>query len=401
MHFIAIFLVPIAFPDSFIAWCRRKVNTETHKINANLRAIEREKRKKVKNSVAFGLKMLYDGLEVVQMVFHEAIQKARQVSGKKKSEVARDLKMPYSTYDGYEKGYRKPSPELALSIMRYYQLDPYLIDSEEEQAKKAAVKNNGITAKPGSPQEEEKNLSPYKFGDIPDQSKLRPMGHSKADCAIRWGKKTKDYVDLASAYGTLRITPVTPEIVRISFQKSQLAEFSDCKSIALLQGSVKWNFKESKDAFELATEKLLVRVEKKVGAVQFFTKDGKKLLSENAKEPRLLGQGMKNQSYVFFDWEKKEKLWAKGLLDDDLLKMNLSAKYISYGNRALRLPCLLSEKGYGLTFAAKDAVMCCDISVYGTYVMTEEMPQTDYYFMYGGSAGASRELYKLLTGKIK
>lgn len=72
------------------------------------------------------------------MVFHEAIQKARQVSGKKKSEVARDLKMPYSTYDGYEKGYRKPSPELALSIMRYYQLDPYLIDSEEEQAKKAA-----------------------------------------------------------------------------------------------------------------------------------------------------------------------------------------------------------------------------------------------------------------------
>lgn len=271
----------------------------------------------------------------------------------------------------------------------------------EEQAKKAAVKNNGITAKPGSPQEEEKNLSPYKFGDIPDQSKLRPMGHGKADCAIRWGKKTKDYVDLASAYGTLRITPVTPEIVRISFQKSQLAQFSDCKSIALLQGSVKWNFKESKDAFELATEKLLVRVEKKVGAVQFFTRDGKKLLSENAKEPRLLGQGMKNQSYVFFDWEKKEKLWAKGLLDDDLLKMNLSAKYISYGNRALRLPCLLSEKGYGLTFAAKDAVMCCDISVYGTYVMTEEMPQTDYYFMYGGSAGASRELYKLLTGKIK
>ena len=138
MHFIAIFLVPIAFLDSFIARCRRKVNTETHKINANLRAIEREKRKKVKNSVAFGLKMLYDGLEVVQMVFHEAIQKARQVSGKKKSEVARDLKMPYSTYDGYEKGYRKPSPELALSIMRYYQLDPYLIDSEEEQAKKAA-----------------------------------------------------------------------------------------------------------------------------------------------------------------------------------------------------------------------------------------------------------------------
>lgn len=269
----------------------------------------------------------------------------------------------------------------------------------EEQAKKALGNRKIVLPKTNAAEEEERNLSPYKFGDIPDQSKLRPMGHSRADHAIRWSKKTKAYVDFASAYGTLRLTPITPEIIRVSFQKSQIADFSDCKSIALLPENVTWSFREAKDVFELTTKKLLLRIEKKNGAVQFFTRDGKKLLTENAKEPRLLGQGLKNQSYVFFDWEKNEKLWAKGLLDDDLIKMNLSAKYISYGNRALRLPCLLSERGYGLTFAAKDAVLCCDISVYGTYVMTEEMTQTDYYFMYGGSAGASRELYKILTGK--
>lgn len=247
---------------------------------------------------------------------------------------------------------------------------------------------------------EKKNTSLYKFGDIPEQSKIRPLGHSRVDCAVRWNKKTPDYVDIASSYGTLRITPVTAEIVRVSFMKGQIGEFFDCDSIAMTPEKVKWNCRETRDAIEITTEKLLVKVEKKIGAVNFYTKDGKQLLSENAKEPRLLDQGMGSQNYMFFDWEKNEKIWAKGILEDDLLKMNLSAKYISYGNRALRLPCILSDKGYGIAFAAEDVVMCCNISVYGTYIMTEHMPQIDYYFMYGGSAGASGVLYKMLTGKM-
>lgn len=72
------------------------------------------------------------------MVFHEAIKKAREASGKKKAEVARDLKMPYTTYDGYEKGYRQPSPDLALSIMRYYQIDPYLVTGEKEEKEESS-----------------------------------------------------------------------------------------------------------------------------------------------------------------------------------------------------------------------------------------------------------------------
>lgn len=242
------------------------------------------------------------------------------------------------------------------------------------------------------------NTSVYKFGEIPDQNKLRVAGHSKADMSVRWNKKTNIYVDIASSYGTLRITPLTAEVIRVSFKRGQFAEFADCACIALAPGNVRWGCRETKTAIEIATEKLLVHVEKKTGAVAFYTRDGKHLLSECAKEPRFMENSVNNRSYMFFDWDKNEKIWAKGVLDDDLLKMNMTAKYISYGGRTLKLPCVLSEQGYGIAFAVEDAVLCCGIPLYGPYVMAENCTQIDYCFLYGGSAGASRELYKIVTG---
>ena len=62
---------------------------------------------------------------------------------------------------------------------------------------------------------------------------------------------------------------------------------------------VKFASRETRDAVEILTEKVLVRVEKKTGAVRFITPKGKLLLSERAKEPRQLEVG---HGYVYFDW---------------------------------------------------------------------------------------------------
>ena len=262
----------------------------------------------------------------------------------------------------------------------------------------ASPQQSGLYHSPEQTVEKPMNTSVYKFGEIPDQNKLRVAGHSKADMSVRWNKKTNMYVDIASSYGTLRITPLTAEVIRVSFKREQFAEFADCACIALAPGNVRWGCRETKTAIEIATEKLLVHVEKKTGAVAFYTRDGRHLLSECAKEPRFMENSVNNRSYMFFDWDKNEKIWAKGVLDDDLLKMNMTAKYISYGGRTLKLPCVLSEQGYGIAFAVEDAVLCCGIPLYGPYVMAENCTQIDYCFLYGGSAGASRELYKIVTG---
>ena len=73
--------------------------------------------------------------------------------------------------------------------------------------------------------------------------------------------------------------------------------------------------KESKSLIEIQTEKLILRIEKKNGAIQYFDADRKLLVSENATEPRLLNNG---ECYTFFDWDKSEKLKSKGILATDL-----------------------------------------------------------------------------------
>lgn len=107
---------------------------------------------------------------------------------------------------------------------------------------------------------------------------------------------------------------------------------------------------------------------------------------------------MNNRSYMFFDWDKNEKIWAKGVLDDDLLKMNMTAKYISYGGRTLKLPCVLSEQGYGHCICGGRCGFVLWNPAVWSLCVAENCTQIDYCFLYGGSAGASRELYKIVTG---
>lgn len=253
------------------------------------------------------------------------------------------------------------------------------------------------------------NYAFCQFGDVPDNSKLRPAGHTRIDTSIRWIKKNTDNVELASSYGLLRITPVDNSVIRVSFLKGHEKAFEDtqnwildepspaCIKAGLLKGKPKWQCKEMKDAVGIATDKLAVKIEKKTGAVKFFTRTGKLLLAEREKEPRQIESDPKNQTWVYFDWKKNEKLWARGMASAELLPMNVKAKYISYGKQHMRMPYLVSDNGYGIAVATKRNVLCCNVPMYGTYISVEDSQQIDYYFMYGGSAAASVELHKMVA----
>lgn len=241
------------------------------------------------------------------------------------------------------------------------------------------------------------NVSPYEFGAVPDNHLLHPAGHTRIDAAVRWIKKNQTNVEIASSYGKLQITPISKEVFHIRFVKGQMAEYENCGLVVNTVPGLKWACKETRDAVGIATEKLLVKVDKKTGVMMFYTRDGKLILSERGKEPRQIEQGKVNQTWCYFDWKKNEKIWARGIVTSELLDMNKKARYISFGKSKLRMPCIVSDSGYGLMINATNTAMCCNIPMYGTYLYTENMPQIDYYFMYGGSAGASLELYKRMT----
>ena len=105
------------------------------------------------------------------------------------------------------------------------------------------------------------NNSPYLYGSIPDNNVLKPKGHSRVNTAVKWVKKTKKYIDIASNYGLLRLTPITADCVRVSFVKGQLTKIHDNYWTPKTEAEIKWTAKESKSAIEIRTDKLLLRIE--------------------------------------------------------------------------------------------------------------------------------------------
>lgn len=242
------------------------------------------------------------------------------------------------------------------------------------------------------------NPSPYPFGSCPDSSLLRPRGHGRIDPNIRMVKKTKTGMDLISNYGTLRLTPIADDVIRIQFQKGALAEFTPGYWEREPKAAGFWKGKEGRDLVEITTGQLAVQVDRRTGAVQFLDSQGKLLLAEHADMPRQIETADAGESRVYFDWKKSEQLFVKSLLPDGLERVNQKARYISFGGQKMRMPLIVSAYGYGIAAAAETTAMCCAIPMYGNYLYTEGA-QIDYYFLYGGNPQAVLKLHRTLQAE--
>lgn len=258
----------------------------------------------------------------------------------------------------------------------------------------SAKRPGGAGMVPGEAEKTERlNTSPYAFGAIPENELLRIKGHSKIKCAVKWAKKGKSAVEIASMYGILRITPITPEVIRISFVKGVTAKVQDTYWKPKADTAFPWSAKESKTAVLVETEKLRVMVEKKDGAVQFLTPDNKPILSEKRDEPRMIDGGM---TWTFFDWSGSEKLKAKGILSTEWLDLTAKARYVSFGGKQARMPLLVSNRGYGIVAAASRTALLCNVRTFGTYLHTAGDGQIDYYFILGKDREEIVKQYKEL-----
>ena len=249
------------------------------------------------------------------------------------------------------------------------------------------------------------------FGDIPATEKLSVTGHSKPDMAVRWITKQPDGLYLQSRYGILRLSPIGSAIVRVSFVRNGQPDNTPPLGIAVSRTEKYWMYKDSGSIVELATDELLLQVEKSTGAVRYLTRDKKLLLAENRKECRLMEQGHSVnaaggnfRTWLFLDWAKEERLYSFGL------SLRGTARYISHGpNQAkasengssgIELPFLLSDKGYGILMGTVSAAFCCDIPAYGSYLYTENPQQMDVYFIAGKRQETILNAYAYLCGRL-
>lgn len=222
--------------------------------------------------------------------------------------------------------------------------------------------------------------SVHKFGDIPDNSILRPSGHGRIDTAVRWAEQTACGVACVSNYGVLHVSPVNDAVIRVTFGAGQ-------KIKELFQNSqtkMKWQQKETREAILINTKEIQLTVDKKSGAISYANAAGKTVLKEKTAPPRQMDV-VKKQNWMYFDWSRSERLSAKGVLKDDRLPLKNATKYICYGEKSKRFPLVHSNLGYGIAVAADSDVLCCNIPMYGPYISTEHMELIDYYFIIGAT----------------
>lgn len=237
------------------------------------------------------------------------------------------------------------------------------------------------------------------FGDFPPTGKLRPLGHTKIDLAVRWVMKQPDGLYLQSRYGILRLSPIGSGIVRVTFAKGGklLEDIHPLIQVHRLERF--WTYKEAGAVVTLSTDELLLQADKTTGAIRYLSRDKKLLLAERSRECRQQ-ESFPNgglQSWLFLEPAKKEQLFAVGPKDQKALPLRGTAKYISTPGK---LPFLFSDQGYGILIASSSPVICCDLPAYGTYLHTENEAQMDYYFIAGKTPNTLMNACGFLLGEL-
>lgn len=240
----------------------------------------------------------------------------------------------------------------------------------------------------------------YGFGDMPDNGRLRPIGHSKPDFSIRWTEQRADGLYLQSRYGILRLCPVGSSIVRVTFSRRAQLPQEAHSGIAVNRTDRAWKYRENAKMVELMTPELCIQADKATGALRYLTKEKTLLMAEASKEPRMIESSVSGcQSRLFPEWDKKEKLYAAGGAGKPGIALEKTARYISHGG-AEELPFLISEKGYGLLFATERPVIACTIPVYGQQLCLEDKDELDFYFIAGKRPDTLLNACAYLCGRL-
>lgn len=274
-------------------------------------------------------------------------------------------------------------------------VQPIVIKSKEQKALEAMQREQEAIKAQAAEKLRKEKLRKKKmpgvplFGDMPENDRLRPAGHSKIDLTIRWVHERPDGLYLQSRYGMLRICPVSKAAVRVSFRREDT--FDAQKPIYEKNGlqygmagtrtgmtgthtgaadpmdsyidlHVKWKYRDKGSMVEMTTPGLLLEIDKGAGNIRFLTKDRKVLCEERKTECRLIEA---DKSWQFFDW-KKEKISIPNRGNSLGFSMKGSARYI-HGKEGELPPVMLSDRGYRVEVLNEGPVICCDIPSYGSY----------------------------------
>ena len=245
-------------------------------------------------------------------------------------------------------------------------------------------------------------------------------------------RKQEDGIYLLQEAGTLRLQPVTDEIIRVSYSDKEM--FSTNQGAEYRQEKLKeYEDREEAASYILETGKLKVCVDMETGSVSFYRKDGECLLRERSVQSHRLekfdvfrtvvndktlvkkvktADGEKciiqdaEQAYekslyhttLYVEFDKEEAIYGLGQMEKGRLNLRHSTQYLHQANRKIAIPMLVSTKAYGILLSTQGGAVFQD-NPEETLFYTEADEMLDYYFLAGESMQEVTGRFRYLTGK--
>ena len=257
----------------------------------------------------------------------------------------------------------------------------------------------------------------------------------RKSCAIETVRRENDALILTSQRGMLRLSPVTPSILRVTY--TELEAFSEEKSLGICcyDRLSEWEYAETPDSITLCLENFTATVDRSSGAIRYTDHGGALLLRERDHESHDLyyfdsyktvvdentvvtevvtPDGIKkriDEATTIFDrtlchtrlhlqFQENEHIFGLGQATEGLLDLRGTTQYLHQANMKIAIPFFLSTCGYGILSATDGAAKFND-NAYGSYFYTDADREMDFYFLYGPEFDDIIRGYRHLTGPAR
>ena len=257
----------------------------------------------------------------------------------------------------------------------------------------------------------------------------------RKSCAIETVRRENDALILTSQRGMLRLSPVTPSILRVTY--TELEAFSEEKSLGICcyDRLSNWEYAETPDSITLCLENFTAPVDRSSGTIRYTDHSGALLLRERDHESHDLyyfdsyktvvdentvvtevvtPDGIKkriDEATTIFDrtlchtrlhlqFQERAHIFGLGQATEGLLDLRGTTQYLHQANMKIAIPFFLSTCGYGILSATDGAAKFND-NAYGSYFYTDADREMDFYFLYGPEFDDIIRGYRHLTGPAR
>ena len=253
--------------------------------------------------------------------------------------------------------------------------------------------------------------------------------------AIEQVRRENDALLLTAPRGTLRLSPVSDSILRVTY--TEQAAFSEEKSLGICceDRYSNWQYAENRDTITLTLPKFTFTVDRRSGSIRYTDAGGKLLLRERDHDSRELyyfdshktvvdentvvseivtPDGVKKrieEATTVFDrrlchtklhlqFQEAEHIYGLGQATEGCLDLRHTRQYLHQANMKIAIPFFLSTAGYGILSATDGAAIFND-DFYGTYLYTDADREMDFYFLYGPEFDDIIRGYRHLSGQAR